>query len=300
MADPDSTHEGSSVPPGAGTDTAPASAGPREELVRLLRGRRVLALTGAGISTESGIPDYRGPGRAPRNPIQHREFMRSDVVRRRYWARAFFGHERFSRAQPNDGHRALATLERRGPVVGVVTQNVDGLHQQAGSEQVIELHGALRRVRCLDCTLIEPREALQERLRELNPGHESAFAAAPAPDGDADLPAEAEAAFRVAGCLRCGGLLKPDVVFFGDNVERSLVDQAFAWVEASEVLLVLGSSLTVFSGFRFVRRARELGRTVVIVNRGETRGDALADLCVDERLGQLLPTLALALCGGAR
>lgn len=295
MVERNSTKEGSMAGSGQGSAGRSPGVDP-EEVAALLRGRRVLALTGAGMSTESGIPDYRGPGRAPRNPIQHREFMRSDAVRTRYWARAFFGHERFSRAQPNEGHTALAALERRGPVHGVVTQNVDGLHQQAGSEQVIELHGALRRVRCLDCTLIEPRDALQERLRELNPEHEAAFAAAPAPDGDAELPDEAVAAFRVAGCVRCGGVLKPDVVFFGDNVDRAVVDAAFAWVEACDALLVLGSSLTVFSGFRFVRRARELGRTIVIVNSGETRGDPLADRCVDARLGQLLPALAGVLC----
>ncbi len=298
MVERNSTNEASV----AGSEQGAAGWSPSrdlEEVAALLRGRRVLALTGAGMSTESGIPDYRGPGSSPRNPIQHREFMRSDAVRTRYWARAFFGHERFSRAKPNAGHAALAAIERRGPVRGVITQNVDGLHQQAGSEQVIELHGALRRVRCLDCTLIEPRDALQERLRELNPRHEAAFAAAPAPDGDADLPVEAVAAFRVAGCVRCGGVLKPDVVFFGDNVERAVVDAAFAWVEACDALLVLGSSLTVFSGFRFVRRARELGRTIVIVNSGETRGDALADRCVDARLGQLLPALASALCDGS-
>jgi NAD-dependent deacetylase sirtuin 4 len=267
-------------------------------LVQLVRDRRVVALTGAGCSTESGIPDYRGPDRPPRvrPPIQHREFVEHAAARRRYWARSVLGWSRFSAAQPNAAHAALAELERRGALAGVITQNVDGLHGAAGSRTVVELHGALARVRCLACNAQATRDAVQTRLLATNPGWlDRAQDAAIAPDGDADLPDELVAGFAVVACQPCGGTLMPDVVFFGGSVPRSTLDAAWQLFERAEVLLVVGSSLTVFSGFRFVRRAAERGVPVGILNRGPTRGDDYAAVRLDARAGLALPELARAL-----
>jgi NAD-dependent SIR2 family protein deacetylase len=276
-------------------DRAPDALTP---LVSLLAGRRISVLTGAGCSTESGIPDYRGEGTRARarTPIQHRAFLEDAATRERYWARAVVGWERFSRAQPNPAHHALAALEQAGLVCGVITQNVDRLHHAAGSRCVVELHGALAEVRCLACAAREDRGALQARLRALNPGFDPADIAL-APDGDAELDGDAVRAFRVAACLACGGVLKPDVVFFGDNVARPVVDAAFALLEEGEVLLVVGTSLAVFSGFRFVRRAAERGQPVAIVNLAETRGDPHATVRVSLAAGTVLPALAAALLG---
>lgn len=264
-------------------------------LAELLAGRRTVALVGAGMSTESGIPDYRGPetARRARNPIQGRQFTSSPAIRARYWARSALGWPRVAVARPNAAHLALAALEQRGLVTGVITQNVDGLHQIAGSRAVVELHGALARVRCLGCGEFEARAAMQERLVSHNPGWPGweAPAISLAPDGDADLEA-ACGAFRVPGCRACDGVLKPDVVFFGENVGPKTVEAAFALFDAAEVLLVLGSSLTVFSGFRFVRRAAEHRMPVAILNIGPTRGDELAAIRIDARLGDALPRLA--------
>ncbi|HET7503891.1 MAG TPA: NAD-dependent protein deacetylase [Kofleriaceae bacterium] len=272
-----------------------------DPLVSLLDGRRVVALTGAGCSTESGIPDYRGPDRPPRTrpPIQHREFIDHADARRRYWARSALGWSRFSSAVPNPGHVALADLELAGVVAGVITQNVDGLHGAAGSRAVVELHGALARVRCLACAAPVTRDALQVRLLAANPGWlERAAGAAIAPDGDADLPDALVADFTVVGCDACGGTLMPDVVFFGGSVPRGTLDAAWQLFDRAEVLLVVGSSLTVFSGFRFVRRAAERGVPVAILNQGPTRGDDYAQVRVDARAGVALPRLASVL--GAR
>jgi NAD-dependent SIR2 family protein deacetylase len=284
-------------------------AGGLAEAVELLRGRRVTALTGAGISTESGIPDYRGPGTrararlvpdgAPsvrRGPIQHGQFVRDAAARRRYWARSVIGWPRVAAAEPNPAHAALAALERRGILAGVVTQNVDRLHARAGSQRVIELHGALGGVACLDCGGREARADLQSRLLAMNPGFASRGAEL-APDGDAELPAALVDAFVVADCTDCGGVLKPEVVFFGGSVARDVVDAACALVDEAEALLVVGSSLEVYSGYRFVRRAAERAMPVAIVNLGPTRGDALAALRWDERAGAALPALAAALAG---
>lgn len=276
------------------TATAHASEADLRGLVDLLRGRRVVALAGAGMSTESGIPDYRGPetARRARNPMQARQFFADPGARARYWARSVIGWPRIAQAAPNPAHRALAALEQAGVLGGVITQNVDGLHQAAGSRRVVELHGALARVRCLGCGAGELRASLQERLLAHNPGWD-AHAAPLAPDGDADLEA-ALSAFRVPGCLACDGVLKPDVVFFGENVPQPVVDAAWAIFDEADALLVVGSSLTVFSGFRFVRRAAERGVPVAIVNLGPTRGDELAALRIDARLGDVLPRLAAA------
>ena len=269
-----------------------------ERLVELVRGRPIVVLTGAGCSTESGIPDYRGPGTRARarNPIQYRDFIRSEAGRQRYWARAVVGWPRFCAARPNDAHRALASLERGGAVAGLITQNVDRLHREAGSERVVELHGALAEVICLGCRAIEDRGSLQQRLVELNPRFVDRDAAL-APDGDAELDDRAVAEFRVAPCRLCGGVLKPNVVFFGEAVPRDVVDAAFALLDRAELLLVVGSSLAVFSGLRFVRRAAERGLPIAIVNLGETRGDPYATLRVHARAGEALPALARALLG---
>lgn len=263
-----------------------------ERLSALLAGKRFAALTGAGISTESGIPDYRGPetARRARNPILGREFARSADVRRRYWARAFVGWERFSRAAPNAAHRALAELEARGALAGLITQNVDRLHHAAGSRDVVELHGALAEVVCLACQSVSSRAALQERLKAKNPGFLS-VAAELAPDGDSDLPEELVRGLEVEGCEHCDGPLKPRVVFFGENVAKPVVERAFAMVDAAEALLIVGSSLAVFSGYRFLLRANERGIPVALVNLGAVRGEERCALKVEERAGLVLPRL---------
>jgi NAD-dependent deacetylase sirtuin 4 len=254
-----------------------------DALIEMLRGRRVVALTGAGCSTESGIPDYRGIDTPPRKrpPIQHREFVDKPEMRRRYWARSMIGWPKISSARPNPTHRALAGLEHAGVLAGMITQNVDGLHQAAGSSAVVELHGALARVKCLTCETIVSRAEVQDRLRAANPTwtRDDAQNEA-APDGDAELDADYDA-FTVVACERCEGTLMPDVVFFGGSVPRATLDAAWSTFDRAEVLLVVGSSLTVFSGYRFVRRAAERGVPVAIVNRGPTRGDEHAALRVD-------------------
>ncbi len=276
----------------------PASSQPPDvgALLELLRGRRTVVLTGAGCSTESGIPDYRGPGTRARarNPIQHMEFLGRPEVRARYWARSLIGWPRFSVARPNAAHHALAALERDGHVPGLITQNVDRLHHAAGSTRIIELHGALAEVRCLSCGERESRTALQERLLALNPGFVEQQVEL-RPDGDAELPVEAVRSFRVADCTHCGGAMKPDVVFFGDNVPRPTVDAAFAMLEEGDALLVVGSSLAVFSGYRFVLRAAERHMPIGMINIGESRGDELADVRVEARAGEVLPQLVEAL-----
>ncbi|HVU50554.1 MAG TPA: NAD-dependent protein deacetylase [Polyangia bacterium] len=264
-------------------------------LVDLLAGRRFVALTGAGCSTESGIPDYRGQGRTgPRNPIQHDAYVRRPEVRQRYWARATLGWVRFSGARPNAAHRALAALERGGALTGIITQNVDRLHHAAGSRRVVELHGALADVRCLGCGAVEARAEVHARLVEENPGF-LARAARPSPDGDAELPDEDVADFRVVPCRACAGVLKPDVVFFGGTVGEATMTEAWALLASAGALLVVGSSLAVYSGFRFARRAHELGLPVALVNDGPTRADELAEVRVAGRAGEILPRLAGAL-----
>jgi NAD-dependent SIR2 family protein deacetylase len=284
---------------GALTDVPTSGAPARDALERafeVLVGRPLVALTGAGLSTDSGIPDYRGPGSPRRTPMTYTEFVSGEAAQRRYWARSHVGWARMARAEPNAGHRAVAALERAGALRGVITQNVDGLHRAAGSRAVIDLHGRIADVVCLACRRTTPRDALQERLTALNPGFVESVdpAVETAPDGDAVL--ASVAGFRLAGCTTCGGVLKPDVVFFGENVPRDRVGRAYALVDAlateGGALLVAGSSLTVMSGLRFVRRAHGLGVPVVIVNRGATRGDDLADVLVDRGCSETLTALA--------
>jgi NAD-dependent SIR2 family protein deacetylase len=287
-------------------DTPEASA-ELDALVQLLRGRRLVALTGAGLSTDSGIPDYRSPEALarPRTPIQGPEFRRSERVRRRYWARAVIGWERFSGAQPNAGHRALAELEAAGVLADVITQNVDRLHRAAGSLRVVELHGALAEVECLGCGAIEPRDRVQARMLAANPDwlarHGARGAAGEAPDGDAELglhDGDETDRFELAACLACAGALKPKVVFFGENVPRAIVEDAFARVDAAGALLVVGSSLAVFSGYRFLLRAHERGVPIAVLNRGPVRGEERATLKLEAALGEVLPRLARALVDG--
>src|SRR3954453_427036 len=255
----------------------------------VLRGGRVVGLTGAGLATDSGIPDYRGPGARARQPMTYQEFVSGPEARQRYWARSPRGCGRMPRAEPNDGHRALAALD---PDL-LITQNVDGLHEAAGSRRLVALHGRIADVICLACRRTTGRVALEERLRQSNPG----FAARPPevatrPDGDVDLDDTSD--FVVPDCDACGGVLKPDVVFFGENVPPARVQQCYDAVDAltaDDALLVVGSSLTVMSGFRFVRRAARAGVPVVIVNRGDTRGDDLATVKVDAGCSEFLGAL---------
>jgi NAD-dependent SIR2 family protein deacetylase len=253
----------------------------------------VLVLSGAGLSTESGIPDYRGPtGLALRaTPMTYQTFTGSASARRRYWARSHVGWRRIARAVPNDGHRAVAELGRRGLLTGVITQNVDGLHQAAGLAEVTELHGSLHRVVCLSCGRRTSRADLEGRLAAANPGWDPGSITSVNPDGDAALADSAIESFRVVDCLACQGVLKPDVVFFGENVPPARAQACYALVEGARALVVLGSSLTVMSGLRYVRHAAKLGRPVVIVNQGPTRGDQHATAILDAPLGPALTAL---------
>ena len=289
----------------------PASLSPASvsRVLEVLAGRPVVALTGAGLSTDSGIPDYRGPGSpraAPRTqPMTIGTFCSGEPARRRYWARSYVGWTRIWDTRPNAGHRALARLEAAGVLHGLITQNVDGLHPAAGSREVVELHGRLADVVCLDCRRVSPRAELQRRLTELNPGfaEEHRRAMVSAPDGDARL--ESVEGFRLAPCRMCAGPLKPDVVFFGETVPPERVARCRALVDAlaptdddipaGGALLVAGSSLAVYSGLRFVRHAHAHGVPVVIANRGATRGDPLATLTVDAGCSETLTALADAL-----
>jgi NAD-dependent SIR2 family protein deacetylase len=278
-----------------------------DALRQLVAAGGVAVLSGAGLSTESGIPDYRGPTGAARRftPMTYQTFTRDPAARRRYWARSHVGWRTIARAAPNAGHAAVAGLERAGLLRGIVTQNVDGLHQAGGALDVIELHGNLDAVICLDCGQRSPREHLEARLQAANPGfrefvsgttrrsHATALKANP--DGDVDLDDAVTAWFEVVACEACAGMLKPDVVFFGESVPPERVQAAFGVVESARSLLVLGSSLTVMSGRRFVLRASKLGIPVAIVNQGPTRGDLLAALVVDAPLGEVLGAVAGAL-----
>jgi NAD-dependent SIR2 family protein deacetylase len=265
-------------------------------LLRLVSGGGVVVLSGAGLSTESGIPDYRGPTGLLRRaqPMTYQAFAASADARQRYWARSHAGWSQVAAARPNAGHLAVAELERSGLVAAVITQNVDGLHQAAGTRAVVELHGGLDRVRCLSCGERSSRLTLDHRLSAANPGWEAA-AETINPDGDAGLPDEVVSRFEVVDCDACGGILKPDVVFFGENVPRDRVAECFALTEAASVLLVLGSSLAVQSGYRFVRRATALRIPVAIINQGPTRADAEAVLVLAAPLGPALTSLAAGL-----
>jgi NAD-dependent SIR2 family protein deacetylase len=264
------------------------------EPLDLLCGRRLVVLTGAGVSTDSGIPDYRGPTglqrSGGRSPMTYGEFVSGPAAQQRYWARSYLGWPTMRHAEPNPSHHALARLEAHGAVTLLVTQNVDGLHERAGSRSLCALHGRISDVVCLGCRAVSSRAALQRRMAVGNPGFAERHPdLAVRPDGDVDL--EATVGFRVPACERCGGVLKPDVVFFGENVPRPRVQRCLDAVEAAEAVLVGGSSLTVLSGFRFVRHAHKLGIPVVVVNRGATRGDPLASHKVEAGCADFLTAL---------
>lgn len=284
---------------------------PSDDLRRLIgilqQAPGALVLTGAGMSTDSGIPDYRGPdGNRRVTPMQHGEFVGSSQARQRYWARSFVGWGRFAAAEPNVGHRAVAALQRAGALGEVITQNVDGLHQRAGSRKVVELHGSLAEVTCLACGTRVDRDLLQAQMTDENPGFaeraESESSAGSRvssqirPDGDIVLAERAVLDFVTPRCRACGAdRLKPDVVFFGGSVPKDRVDRCMALTDQAPALLVLGSSLAVMSGFRFVRRASAQGIPVLIVTRGSTRGDDLATVRIDAELAPTLSALAVAL-----
>nr|WP_026874230.1 NAD-dependent protein deacetylase [Jiangella gansuensis] len=264
---------------------------PLAAVTQLLAGRRITVLTGAGISTDSGIPDYRGPDSPPRTPMTYQQFVGDPDRRRHYWARNHVGWRHVHRTRPNAGHHALSRLEAAGAVIGVITQNVDTLHEAAGSRNVIDLHGRYDRVICLTCRRVVSRDHLAARLDALNPDFADDVGDAEiAPDADAVI--DATAHFRVADCEHCGGILKPDIVYFGENVPKPRVAAAYAMVDAADALLVAGSSLTVLSGLRFVRHAHKSGRPIVVVNRGRTRGDDLATIKIDAGCSPVLTELA--------
>jgi NAD-dependent SIR2 family protein deacetylase len=265
-------------------------------VMTLLRDRPFVTLSGAGLSTDSGIPDYRGPSSPARTPMTYQEFVSGSAARQRYWARSHIGWTRMARAVPNPGHHALARLEAAGWQWMLITQNVDGLHEAAGSRRMCALHGRIAEVVCLACGQVSSRESLHERLSDLNPGFADAHRdAAVRPDGDVEL--SSTDGFVVPGCVFCGGVLKPHVVFFGENVPKPRVLACYQAVEqvAAEggVLLVVGSSLTVMSGLRFVRHAAKLGLPIVIVNRGRTRGDDLATHKLDLGTSPFLSELSV-------
>ena len=260
------------------------------ELTRFMaRAGRVAVVTGAGVSTASGIPDYRdrnGDWKHAR-PVQYADFVARPEVRQRYWARSFAGWARIANARPNRAHTALAALESAGAVDMLITQNVDGLHHRAGSRQVIDLHGRLQRVRCMGCGKTACREHWQGLLAAANPGWR-ADTDYFAPDGDAKLRDEDVGAFVAPDCTSCGGFIKPEVVFFGENVPKDRVASAFEALDRADALLVVGSSLMVYSGYRFARRAAETGKPIAIVNRGRTRADDIAALRIDADCGDVL------------
>lgn len=269
---------------------------PFERLTELIAGGEVLVLSGAGLSTESGIPDYRGPtGRArPASPMTIAEFGATQGARRRYWARSHLGWRAIAAARPNLGHRAVARLEHAGLVSAVITQNVDDLHQKAGSYRVVDLHGALSRVICLACDRTMPRPELESLLNAANAHWPAATTVADAakPDGDHDVDSAAIEQFQVVDCPGCHGILKPDVVFFGESVRPEKVARCYELVERCELLLVLGSSLTVASGFRFVSRAVKRSIPIAVINQGHTRADRYAEVKIDAPLGRTLTDIA--------
>jgi len=254
-------------------------------------GKSILALTGAGISTDSGIPDYRGAGRVVRHPMTYDTFMGSVPAQVRYWARSYVGWNRIAAARPNPGHESLAKAESLGRLSHIITQNVDGLHQAAGSKSVIDLHGRLDRVKCMNCQKLFSRAAVDEILESLNPSVSKDVSIEFTPDGDAEI--EATAGFQIPSCPGCGGTLKPDVVFFGEAVPANLVEAAMEQLDRADVLLVAGTSLAVNSGMRFARRANKAGKPIVIVNLGGTKADEMAMAKIEANTSLVLERLLI-------
>jgi len=263
--------------------------------IGLMRGARVAVLTGAGVSTDSGIPDYRGEGAPVRTPMTFQAFLASERARKRYWAGSHLGWRNFGSARPNRGHLALADLEAGGIVSGIVTQNVDGLHRRAGSRHVVELHGGMDRVLCLTCGQHYARQSIADRLAELNPGIDLDTAIRPAPDGDVEV--DDVDAMTIPACTVCGGILKPDVVFFGEFVPTDTYQAAASLVQGADALLVAGSSLVVNSGVRLLELARRRRTPIIVVNRGITKGDSRATVKIDAGTSETLTAMAGALLG---
>jgi NAD-dependent SIR2 family protein deacetylase len=255
-----------------------------------LAGKKIFALTGAGLSTDSGIPDYRGEGRIARHPMTYDIFMSSFEAQQRYWARSYVGWSRIAQAKANPGHFALATAEAQGQLSFLVTQNVDGLHQQAGSKKVVDLHGRLDRAICLSCKTLISRPEMDTLLEDLNPDISKDSAIEFTPDGDAEV--EGTENFKIPSCS-CGGKYKPDVVFFGESVPSERVEKSMQELEAADAILVAGSSLTVNSGYRFARQAAKTGKPVVIVNIGPTRADVLATAKIEANTSIALERLLI-------
>lgn len=264
-----------------------------EEAIGLMRGARVAVLTGAGVSTDSGIPDYRGEGAPVRTPMTVQAFLASETSRKRYWAGSHLGWRSFGSARPNTGHLALAKLEAGGVVSGVITQNVDGLHRRAGSRHVVELHGSMDRVLCLTCGQHYARQAIADRLSELNPEIDLGTSIRLAPDGDVQV--DDVEAMAIPACTVCGGVLKPDVVFFGEFVPADIFTSAASLVQSADVLLVAGSSLVVNSGMRLIEQARRRRLPIIVVNRGITKGDSRAVVKIDAGASETLTAMAGAL-----
>ncbi len=273
------------------TELSAAAAYSLDFAREMLKGKPLLVLTGAGISTDSGIPDYRGQGRVARHPMTFDSFMGSADAQIRYWARSFVGWSRINEARPNAGHQVLAHAERSGRLDYLITQNVDGLHQAAGSKNVVDLHGRLDRVICMNCKKVISRIEMDQMLSALNPSVRKDVTVEFSPDGDAEI--EAASNFVVPGCPSCGGVLKPDVVFFGENVPSDRAEFALSRLEAAEALLVAGTSLTVNSGLRFVRAAAKANKPVVIVNIGQTKGDELASAKIEANTSLALERLLI-------
>jgi NAD-dependent SIR2 family protein deacetylase len=264
-----------------------------DEAVAVLEGKRIVVLTGAGVSTDSGIPDYRGEGAPKRNPMTFDQFLSSESYRKRYWAGSHLGWRMFDAAQPNAGHRILADLEGAGLVTGVVTQNVDGLHARAGTRHLVDLHGSMDRVTCLRCGQSYARAGIAQRISEANPWLTEPELVRMAPDGDAEV-AEYEA-FVVPACTVCGGTLKPDVVFFGEFIPTEKFAEASSRVASSDAMGFAGSSLVVNSGIRLLEQARRRKLPVVIVNRGVTKGDGRATVKIDAGTTETLRAIAARL-----
>jgi NAD-dependent SIR2 family protein deacetylase len=283
-------------------DQATPAASSRSEALQdfIARHRRLFVLTGAGCSTDSGIPDYRDADGSWKRaqPVTYQAFMGEELTRKRYWARSLVGWRRFGHALPNGTHHALVHLEQLGKMELLLTQNVDGLHQRAGSSQVLDMHGRLDTVRCMGCEQRSPRHALQQALLEHNPAW-AKLDATDAPDGDADLEGHDFSSFSVPACPHCGGMLKPDVVFFGENVPRDRVTSAMQALEAADAMLVLGSSLMVFSGYRFAHAAAKAGKPIAAVNLGRTRADPLLSLKIEQPCADALAFLREASTAGA-
>ncbi|MDH6180897.1 NAD-dependent SIR2 family protein deacetylase [Microbacteriaceae bacterium SG_E_30_P1] len=260
-----------------------------EPAVALLAGKRIAVLTGAGVSTDSGIPDYRGEGAPVRTPMTFQQYLTSADYRKRYWAGSHLGWKRFDAAQPNTGHLAIATMERRGIVGGVVTQNVDGLHLRAGSGHVVDLHGSMDRVRCLTCGQFYARANIADRLEQLNPWLVATDDIVLSPDGDVEI--EDVDAFSVPDCSVCGGILKPDVVFFGELVPREKFDEARALIKRADALIIAGSSLVVNSGIRLFEQAARRRLPVIVINRGQTKVDHRATLKIESGTSETLVEL---------